>query len=311
MHYLVHDFDPRLKLLGQIPCSNPKLIKYLNEKGFGVYHVVNEMKGPLRKLKNLKSITTFFVDIDDQPKEEIRRLMRLVLEPTRVVETGRGYHLYWEIDFDLIEAFKDACGDQEDACDYYSKIIKDRIIRFFKGDDRVKDAARILRSPGYYYWKRYDEGQKPFLVTEISNSGIKYSLEDILTQFPSKMSERDRQKMLGELLGEPLEETTYTIQDNIFTRANSLSADIFLERISGHAVVDGEIYTFNPNSSGKQLSVNGSSTAKWVDDAGKIGGGSYSNTNWVKWYLDKNHVPHDRQWKEIYKVLMELFPELK
>lgn len=308
MRFIIHDSDERLRKSGQIYCDNDKLLEIYNKKGFGVFSPVNEFKSPIRQIRNLKSITKLFVDTDEMPKKQIQNLIRMSLTPSETNETKRGFHLHYEMDIDLLKEFENSGGDVVDACEFFSKIAEERLIPFFKSDVRVKDASRLLRTPGYYHCK---DPNDPFLIQNIEKTGFKYSLNDIFLMFPVKLSKSACQKKLTMLLGNSDTEIVRELKENIFTRVNSLSGIIFLEKISGHAIVDGEKYTFKPNSSGHQIMVNGKSTGQWVDKEGKLGGGSFCNTNWVKWYLDGQRVPRDQHWKFIFKVLMELFPELK
>lgn len=304
--YLLHDFDERLKSQGAFEVTSYEKAKYLNSMGYAVYSLVNEFKDPIRLSLNLKKIRYFFVETDDISKKEIIKKLKLCLKPTYLIETKNGFHIYYGIKEDIV-------GDigKDRAINFYENFNRRRLIPFFCGDRKVYDVPRILRTPGFFHWKKYplwNEYQKPFLITKVIDSGITYSISELKKQFPEIIADDQKKKELAKAVNLTYE--SVSSEDNIFARFNSLNAQDVLKRLSGSISVNKEKFSFKPNSTGYQILVNGKSTGNWIDTKGKIGGGSNTNTGWLVWYQRKVFNYSDTNWKEIYEIIRKEFPEL-
>src|SRR3990167_7355701 len=70
-------------------------------RGGGIYFTVNELgeqrnkNGNLRNRENVTSLLACFTDFDTGTKDEQRTRLKTFLEPSCIVESGRGYHAYW------------------------------------------------------------------------------------------------------------------------------------------------------------------------------------------------------------------------
>ena len=104
----------------------------LNKQGWGIFHTVNSFVGPRQK-KNLVRVNSWFVEIDDGTKPEMLKKIRSGLKPTMVVESKRGYHVYFaclDTDFELCKKTWD-------------EIMKKRLIPFYGGDKKAADICRL------------------------------------------------------------------------------------------------------------------------------------------------------------------------
>lgn len=163
--WALHDFDEKLKGKGAINIT--KQIHDLtrleddatrgNRKGYGIFWVVNEMKNEFgaRKVENLKKINYWYCDIDDGTKEEQKkRIEELLIPPSFVVETKKGYHCYWGVKGSA-------------TLENFTKI-EEKLIELLNGDKHCKDPLRLLRCPGYYHMKH---PAHPFLCQIVEGFG--------------------------------------------------------------------------------------------------------------------------------------------
>lgn len=160
--FALHDWDENLKQKGAIDITkkyhdlNDKgdIAERGNKKGYGIFWVVNDFEGA-RKKENLKKINFWYCDIDEGTKEEqLNRIKKLLIQPSFIIETKKGYHCYWGVkgsasleNFERIEA---------------------KLIELLNGDTHCKDPLRLLRCPGYYHVKNPKE---PFLCQIVDGFG--------------------------------------------------------------------------------------------------------------------------------------------
>ena len=117
----------------------------LNCRAATVCVTANRTDGHGRKTENIAGIRCVFADWDDGLP------VRLPLEPTVIVETSPGRAQAWW----LI-----ALGDPMELTTFAS--IMYRLVADYGADPQAKDAARILRIPGFLHQKNPEE---PFLVS--------------------------------------------------------------------------------------------------------------------------------------------------
>lgn len=124
----------------------------LNKEGYGIFCTLNEFEGR-RKRENLKKINYWIVDIDDGEKSDMQKqIANLYLQPSMIVETKRGYHLYWRAADAKLENYEE---------------IEDLLIAKMNGDKGVKDPLRLLRCPNFYHMK---DKNNPFLIKIVKNN---------------------------------------------------------------------------------------------------------------------------------------------
>lgn len=280
--YRLHDHDAKLKEQGAIKTSIEEAREF-NKLGWGIFWTVSSFRGS-RRLDQLEEVYFYFVETDNGSKASIERLIAKGLLPSLVVESKRGFHIYWR------------CASQPTRLEY--KSINERLIHFFGGDKGVKDETRLLRFPGFYHMK---DPKYPFLVKKVFESELSYSPQAMMYFFKlPKKKEIHIQK---------LEETRVAIS----THSNSSDWEYFnnlncfdaLTRLSGTDAVSGEIYTFVKNPLGTlQIIVNNKRSQNWIDANGKIGshsGGGPTIFQWIKWFGRSN--------REVVEILKKYFSE--
>ncbi len=136
----------------------------LNCRAATVCVTANRTDGHGRKTENIAGIRCVFADWDDGLP------VRLPLEPTVIVETSPGRAQAWW----LI-----ALGDPMELTTFAS--IMYRLVADYGADPQAKDAARILRIPGFLHQKNPN---RPHLVRVIGGSRRRYRTADLIAAFP-------------------------------------------------------------------------------------------------------------------------------
>lgn len=254
-----------------------------NEAGWGIFHAVNEFEGLARRIDALKRINSWYCETDGIPKTKVIETLKRGLIPSLVVESKRGYHIYW---------------DAEDATVLDYESIQDRLISFFDADEGVKDLARILRAPGFNHVKNPKE---PFLVKEVFRSSHVYKQKSM--QYFFKVSPKHEQNIIQkQVVREALKDCGGHAVWKYFIELNCENA---LNILSGSSYVNGEVYSFKASSKGtKQIYVNSLRSQCWIDLQGKIGShtkGGPTIFNWLKWFGHSN--------REVVSILKQYFPQ--
>ncbi len=178
---------------GRAAVISGKYRRELNTEGYEAYFTVNGFANFATdgdcKLEHMTNLNAFFVDIDGRKDVKEIEDIRNRLEPTFILETMRGYHLYWMLD-EVVYRDEMELPAWNDALLQWEKQ-EQSIVTALKGDPVVKDATRILRIPGTYYWKKsgdaWKEGTKnaPFKIRILHSDESKaYSMADMKEAFP-------------------------------------------------------------------------------------------------------------------------------
>lgn len=253
-----------------------------NEKKWGIYWTVNEFDGP-RQNKNLKRIISWAVDIDDGTKLAQRETIKKFPTPTVIVETKRGYQIYFHTDDATVENHKE---------------IQDRLVTAYGGDSNAKDIARILRVPFHAHWKNIND---PFMVLVKHTSRNKYSEKEMMNFFlkPADEKRHEQKKQIRQ-------ELKFLNDENLFDRIYSMDCEQAMLIVSGHECVGGERYTFRRNANGNlNLIVNGKGSSVFLDKQKRIGSsdqGGPTIFQWINWF--------QRDHKKTYQYFKNLFPEV-
>ncbi|MHC2530584.1 AAA family ATPase [Bradyrhizobium diazoefficiens] len=118
-------------------------LQRLNDKGAGVFVVINETDGKGRETENIVRVRALFIDIDGGTSLETVHAAKL--KPHIVVNSSPGKaHVYWRVDGMALDDFTPA---------------EEALIETFDSDPEVKALAGILRLPGFCHCKA-----EPFLV---------------------------------------------------------------------------------------------------------------------------------------------------
>lgn len=145
----------------------PENLNQINKIDYGIYFAVNNLdrsKDPSKQRTIKMFVNARAIWIDD---DVIRPACRedFPVPPNLIVNTSPGkYHYYWLTTTSNLEEWQGVMETmvQQHGCDKSSK-----------------DAARILRIPGFYHNKK-----EPYLITHQVLSETPYSWEEILKHFP-------------------------------------------------------------------------------------------------------------------------------
>lgn len=151
-YYVIHDYNQELKAkYGSKNVPESELADW-NARGFGIHYTPNTFEGS-RRAENLVKINFWIADIDEGTKQDqMKRINRLPIYPSKIVETKRGYHCYWKAEDATIENYRK---------------IEEGIIRLLGADPQCKDVCHTLRAPGFYHLK---DPKNPFLVRVVSDN---------------------------------------------------------------------------------------------------------------------------------------------
>lgn len=175
----------------EIPGPNtfegPLDLEFVNKKnleGYNVYYFPNHPSKPLEGKKYLQGqdIDVYqwvFVDMDLKDKvyaskeEFLAVIEQFPLQPSKVVTSGNGVHVYWQI--------SDLDRDSYMALQFM-------LIQHFKTDDSVWTPLQLMRWPGSLNTKDPENFKKVEIVPNLS-SGLVYSIADIFPLLPEVTKE--------------------------------------------------------------------------------------------------------------------------
>jgi putative DNA primase/helicase len=175
---------------GRAPVSSAERRDDLNAKGYESYFTVNGFRGqPDARREHCTSLNAFFVDIDGRKDPAEIEAARQRLEPSFVLETKNGYHLYWLLDEPV---FRDEVTPEEWAASLATwERVEAGLVASLGGDPVVKDVTRILRVPDTYYWKKSGDAwtrgveHAPFKIKGVhKNPAARYSMAEVEEAFP-------------------------------------------------------------------------------------------------------------------------------
>ena len=118
----------------------------LNHQGANIYYGVNPRRDHSGKKSSIQLCRTLWADIDDCSVAEARLRWRTkVPEPSIVVHSGHGVHLYWRLNEPLILDSPNRIIELEGT------LVE---IQHDIGADTTQDVTRLLRLPGFDNTKR-------------------------------------------------------------------------------------------------------------------------------------------------------------
>lgn len=167
--FAIHDFDEVRKSTEkcfEITSFSGSAMVELNEKGYGIYWVLNDFVGS-RKKENLTHINYWFCDIDTDDKvETFAKLGSLLpLFPSFIIETSHGFHCYWKAIDATTENFEP---------------IQKRIIEITAADEKCKDVLRLLRMP---YMLHQKNPNSPFMCIPKYESEREFTEKQMMDMF--------------------------------------------------------------------------------------------------------------------------------
>lgn len=176
---------------GRMPTSSDTYRKDLNDQGFEAYFTVNGFKAaPDARKDHLTSLNAFFVDIDGRKNPDELEAIKAKAMPTFIIETMRGYHIYWLLD-EVIYKEETEPEAWEEAIKEWERI-EQAIVTGLNGDPVVKDVTRIMRVPDSLYWKKagadaWTKGPDGalFKIKGVhKNPAARYSMREMAEAFP-------------------------------------------------------------------------------------------------------------------------------
>lgn len=273
------------------PCValKPMTAKQANEeKGLGIFWTVQEFNGP-RKKENITQINGFAVDIDGGDKPAMNKKIKNGLRPSMLIETKSGYHAYWLFTEPM------AVNYSEDLEARYLATMEKRLLPFYGADKNAKDLCRILRAPYFLHQK---DPVNPFRVLLVDETPVRYTWEQLERFYPDVEAEA----FFDSNTAQAKRELNLPKGGDLFDRVYRLDCMAALERLSGHASVDGEVFTFKKTTGGNfNILVNGKGTSCWVDKNKRIGStdkGGPTIWQWLYWY--------SRDHKKVYQTVKEV-----
>lgn len=180
-----------LDLTGEarLPIASAERKDELNERGYDSYFTVNGFKNaPNAQKENCSSINAFYVDIDGRKDKAELEDIKKILDPTFILETMNGWHIYWVLDEPI---YKDEMTpDEWDEKVARWEKIESSLVTKLNGDQRAKDLPRILRVPKTFYWKKSGDAYKKgttgvFKIRgEYKRTANTYSMDTMESVFP-------------------------------------------------------------------------------------------------------------------------------
>lgn len=261
------------------------VLEEANKKGAGIFFSVNWFDEEDRKKDKVTTINAWICDIDGIDKEFQKQLIELCpLKPSLIVESKNWFHLYrFANDGTKENREKICCG----------------VRNFFDGDPNAITIERVLRLPWFEHCK---DPNNRFLCKIYDYNGATYTEEQMLAKYPNTKSVKDKKEEIQTMKFE-----TKKDDGDFRERVWSFDTKQMLQMLSRTKFMPDDI-DFKTNSNWtEQIFCNGKSTACWIDKNWLIGsktGWWPTWIQWIKWYGDID-------WKDLYKRLIEKFPDLK
>lgn len=158
--------DPLATICHGITDKNLDTLTKLQEKGAGIYFMVNAGDGKGRKKENVTGVRAVFIDLDGEPLPD-----KWELAPHIVVESSPGrYHAYWIATDCPLDKFTS---------------VQQALAVKFNSDPSVHDLPRVLRVPGFIHQKG-----EPFMTSIISASDkAPYPFQEIIDVLALNLTE--------------------------------------------------------------------------------------------------------------------------
>lgn len=270
---------------------NANEAKEFNEFGWDIYVTANEVSGfGAREKKDLISITCFFVDIESGTKVEQMKRIRKGPVPTSIIETGRGYHVYFALQEPI-----DCTKNPIEKADWFRNFQVTRLTPFYDGDPNATDATRIMRAPNTRYWKDTDGN---FIAKNILTTKRRFAVDELSKHFPEKkLFVRQEEKSIEV-------RKTFQNPNGFWERCNSIPIEEGLIKLSGTSWVNGEVFSVKQERKIKRVNVNGKPSNVWIDEFGRVGSTYEKTSGTLVNFLSFPNYRHDM--KTIAKIFKEV-----
>lgn len=206
--YLTHLFSVEIDGYIQVmQLKDNKVINLKNYKGITLEEVIKEYTGNTdtfitpnstyngrRSARNIRQLRALYIDLDNKEfgfNDLVYRTWELVLqekipEPTMVVSSGRGAHIYWRIE----HAPYQALATWQELEDYFCYQLKE-----LGADKKATDASRVLRLPDTIN-SRNKEACKVMII----NNDITYSMYDLREKYLKWKPKIFKQEVIKEVI---------------------------------------------------------------------------------------------------------------
>jgi hypothetical protein len=157
-----------------------EILQQFNEQNYEIYFVPNT--GGFKD-SEITKFNCCFIDLDcgrddhgnylslDEVKEykdnKIQALLKSTFKPSWIIETRNGLHAYWILN-------DEANKDQFSECEH-------RLISYYDADKKVKNPARLMRVPNFYWCK---DIKNKFMVKVIEENDSSFNIGDLLESLP-------------------------------------------------------------------------------------------------------------------------------
>jgi hypothetical protein len=270
-----------------------------NQKGAAMYFTVQEFHGDKRVKSELKTIHYIAADFDNITERELRARLEDFPRETMMVQTGKGYHVWWKIK--PIEV-----DDYEKWSEKYKTFVEETLVPI-GADPNAKDVCRVLRYPTSIYWQNEKILRQCNLISDNENEytwgqieALFPRLKPVLThenapRFKNNLSPRGvlRPNNKNDLKGK---------YDRFWAWANNLPSRACLEHLSGSGYVNGEVYEFKKQGEITRIIINGKPSNAWLDKNGFIGSTQRAGPAIANWLSYFGH-----NWKQIAEILKKEF----
>jgi hypothetical protein len=157
--------DPLAKILHGRLNEHVDELHRLNDLGAGIFVAVNQTDLLGRKAKNVVALRAGFADNDSGT------VLGLAADASFWTRTARGDNPFWRLrPGELVTRFRE---------------LQVRIAAFYRTDPSVKDAARVMRVPGFIHRKA-----EPILVGFLPGSGREWTIDELLDAHPAEVVEQ-------------------------------------------------------------------------------------------------------------------------
>lgn len=228
---------------GRPPQTSAVIREDLNLQGYESYFTVNGFRdAPNAQKASCSNLTAFFVDIDGRKDPAELEAIKEKLDPSFIIETQNGYHIYWLLDEPI---YKDEITTEEwEASVVQWERIEQAIVTELNADPVVKDITRILRVPGTWYWKKTGEQWRSGTDGVFKIKGLykeptnNYSMDAVEEIFPTAHQEPLKVTDTKKPASKKVKQIADAEKENFFERVNDEypieQRDSFKKLITAH-----------------------------------------------------------------------------
>lgn len=262
-----------------------------NLSGMDIFYTPQEFPPGKRKTEDLIAIKTLCGDWDNVSLEDLHERLHWAPDPSRIVKTRSGFHVYW--DFEPLPA-------KEDTPARYRALVEQHLIPL-GADPNAKDVSRLLRAPGSMYWRDSKGNEYPgtLLCEMIENTGRVYTLKDLMLYMPLGRVDTPR---TTQHKAPPIKMQPGSSSD-FWWKVNNLDVRAGIMALSGMDCVRGERYEIKNDRVwlvGAKKSMN-----VWLT-GNRIGSMEDAGPALLNWLMYYKHSKRDA-----LGILKRLYPELE